>query len=137
MSEFNARVLEALFGWRRVQAPKHDCDGPLPQQGEVLVCPSHDDKNYQWPVRGVVPFSFFFAGVPWYAFDTDANADYSVLVFVREKWNNQRLRRFRVEFAKLATPGLASGSAMFAYYQPGMYARAALAVIDSERKDRE
>ena len=134
MSEFNGRVLERIFGWRRVQAPKYDYDGPLPQQGEVLVGPSHDDKNYQWPARGVVPFDFFFKGVPWYAFDTDANADYSVLPEVA-KWTPQDQYRFNDEMERIINQRAVAlrkpPSAWWTLLKVGDFARAALAAKES------
>lgn len=77
-------------------------------------------------------------------FDTDANADYEVLKFVRKKWDRDRLVAFRDKLRELHDARddpeyringfvvLRAGR-----YEIGDYSKAALAVIDSERKDRE
>lgn len=61
--EMDALVAEKIMGWKRVQPPKWDYDGPLPDQGEVLASPCLieliNNGEYKWPPKGVIPFTFF------------------------------------------------------------------------------
>ncbi|MEK2647386.1 BC1872 family protein [Bdellovibrio sp. BCCA] len=57
--DLNVLIAKELMGWKEIQAPQYDFDGPLPEQGKVLVPPGFDEETYQWPNRGVVPYSFF------------------------------------------------------------------------------
>lgn len=57
--EMDRLVAERVMGWRWHQPPKHDYNGPLPEQGEVLVPPGFTNDGFQWPPKGVVPVGFF------------------------------------------------------------------------------
>ena len=74
--ELDAAVAEKVMGWRWVQAPQYDYDGPLPEQGKVLVPPDHDDKNYQWQPKGVIQPYAFVGGMRW---STDIAAAWEVV----------------------------------------------------------
>lgn len=61
--ELDTLIAERVLGWQRVQAPQFDYDGPLPEQGEVLVSPTLlsaiRSNEYQWPPKGIIPFDAF------------------------------------------------------------------------------
>jgi len=61
--EMDCLVAERVLGWHRIQAPQFDYDGPLPEQGEVLVSPRMlpqiESGEYKWPPKGVIPLGFF------------------------------------------------------------------------------
>lgn len=52
-------VAERVMRWTWYQAPQHDYDGPLPQQGKVLVPPGFTAVGFAWPPRGVIPPGYF------------------------------------------------------------------------------
>jgi len=78
--ELDALVAERIFGWMRVQPPKHDFDGPLPGQGEVLASPTAvpmiESGEYAWPPKGIIPFTFFLPSQGW---STDISAAWQVI----------------------------------------------------------
>lgn len=63
--EMDALVAEHIFGYRWVQAPKHDAKGPLPEQGRVLAPPDLPEDMIHWPPIGVVGPHFFTAVHRW------------------------------------------------------------------------
>lgn len=53
-------IAKNIFGWREIQAPQYDFDGPLPNQGLVLVPPDFDEDSFRgWPNRGIIPYDYF------------------------------------------------------------------------------
>ena len=75
-----------------------------------------------------------------FAYDTDANADYQVLCHVRERWRHveyrkiegDRLERFGRRLHQIMSARLEDGDIKAIGYEPGDYARAALAVVEAK-----
>lgn len=57
--ELDRLIAEKVMGWTWFQVPKHDYDGPLPEQGKVLVPPGFDPKGFEFPPKGVVGPGYF------------------------------------------------------------------------------
>lgn len=50
-------LAEDLFGWRWIDGPRHDYDGPC-EWHRLIVPPTHDARAYEYPPRGVIPPTF-------------------------------------------------------------------------------
>jgi hypothetical protein len=77
--ELDALIAEKVMGWRWIQPPKHDYDGPLPEQGLVLAPPEFTGDGFAWPNRGVVHAHYFLNGGDRHRYSTDIAAAWEVL----------------------------------------------------------
>ena len=146
--ELDAWVAEHVLGWKWFQAPMYDANGPLPEQGKVLVppdlIPKVDSGEYQWPPNGLIAGYAFLYGGRETAYSTNTEADYRVLCAVRNTWKPKEFEKFyhslwwtwtsRQDKDQKATKrDISSGwGAMPTYYEPGDYAKAAWQALNRE-----
>jgi hypothetical protein len=82
LREIDALILEKFWGYRWIQAPQFDANGPLPEQGPVLAPPSLD-PNYEWPRIGIINKYFFC----FQKFTTDPIASKALREKLAERWD--------------------------------------------------
>lgn len=126
MSEFNARVAEKVMGIKPRMVRPRGCGT------DHAVKVYTDNKaicDGQWNAHELGVY-----GCPP-PYDTDANADYSVLKHVRETWSGSELFLLGCKldevWAKRNPIGHSYVPENATYYQVGDYARAALALKES------
>ena len=120
--KFNALVAERVMGWKRGQRGNWI----------VSVPPNHewlsDDGGWE-PTTKEVTFPLEDLHIPPYS--TDPAADYEVLVFVRENWEEAKRLSFGLQLSSILDDRWGAndfGDVETAgyYYQPGDYSRGAL-----------
>lgn len=130
----DARVAEMVMGWTWATLnPERYPDTP---PARFLISPEEASRSWNVPATLDLPLDtpdHAWNSAPHYT--TDTAADYEVLRHVRRFWSaEQRMRFGRVLVHKIWRGRWGNGWAMPAamLYEPGDYARAALAVMEGE-----
>lgn len=129
MNHDDALIAEKLFGWKWWHGLEYD-DGTTVMGNYSLLCSSESFEA--WAEEFGMSRPEYAGGnrlaqnLP--AYTSDAAADYSVLVKVRETWDRQHQQEF---FDVLDNEWMARGYDEFsaAGYQPGDYSKSALVVL--------
>ena len=120
--DFNARVAELVMGWK----PRGG--GLFWQQNESRMRLIRDSvihlKRIEMTLAEYDEYKFLFSP------DTDPTADYSVLVKVRETWSKIKQAAFLVVLEDIMCQRTLGAALRLLAYEPGDYARAALAVVE-------
>lgn len=98
--EFDMLVAEKVLGWRRIEGPHYDYNGPC-EYGDVLIPPdiSEDEAFAMMPPKGKVPLGYFVTerystniSAAWEIlekfprFEIEKNGDGIWCVLMDEKW---------------------------------------------------